>query len=296
LSLLLVGGTGFLGSHVAARLAGRRDLVVLVRRASDTSVLPAGVSLRVGDLEADLPLDGVDTLVYCASMGFGHVPRLVRQLEASGVQRAVFVSTTAIFTRLPAASRAVRLEAEAAVQASRLQWTVLRPTMIYGTHRDRNISRLLGWLRRWPVVPVCGDGLWQPIYIEDLADALVAALGSARTVGRAYNLAGAAPALRLSELVLTAARALDRQVLLLRLPLRLAVVLARLTGVVKPEQVWRLAEDKAFDCSDAVRDFGFAPRSFDEGVRLEVRQLREQTRWLAPSVRSPRPSGPAPRG
>jgi nucleoside-diphosphate-sugar epimerase len=254
--------------------------------------LPPGVSLRVGDLGADLPLDGVDTLVYCASMGFGHVPRLVAQLEACGVKRAVFVSTTAIFTRLPAASRAVRLEAEQAVQASRLAWTILRPTMIYGTQRDRNISRLLGWLSRWPVVPVCGNGLWQPIHVEDLADAVVAALNSPAAVGRAYNVAGGPPALRFSELVRVAGRAVGRDVVLLPVPLRLAVVLARLTGVVRPEQVWRLAEDKAFDSSDACRDFGFAPRGFEEGVRLEVRQLREQTRWRARPARSPGRSGP----
>jgi nucleoside-diphosphate-sugar epimerase len=292
LTTLLVGGTGFLGSHVAARLAGRDDLVVLVRRTSDTACLPPGVLLRVGDLNADLPLEGVDTLVYCASMGFGHVPPLVAQLEACGVRRAVFVSTTAIFTRLPAASRAVRLKAEEAVQASRLDWTILRPTMIYGTQRDRNISRLLGWLSRWPVAPVCGDGLWQPIYVEDLADAVVAALDSSNAVGQAYNLAGGPPALRFSELVRTAARALGREVLLVPVPLRLAIALARLTGVVKPEQVLRLAEDKAFSSPEAMRDFGFAPRTFEEGVRLEVSQLREQPRWLAPPARSPGRSGP----
>jgi nucleoside-diphosphate-sugar epimerase len=291
LTILLVGGTGFLGSFVATRLADR-SLSVLVRPTSDTAFLPAGVALRTGDLSADLPVDGIDTLIFCASMGFGHVPRVVQQLEAAGVRRAVFVGTTAIFTRLPAASRAVRLEAEQAVQASRLAWTILRPTMIYGTHRDRNISRLLRWLSRWPVAPVCGDGLWQPIYVEDLADAVVAALDTPAAVGRAYNLAGGPPALRFSELVRVAGRAVGRDVLLLPVPLRLAVVLARLTGVVKPEQVWRLAEDKAFDSSDACRDFGFLARPFDEGVRLEVRQLREQTRWLAPPAPRPGRSGP----
>ena len=275
MSVLLIGGTGFLGSFVAARLFAsvERELCVLVRPTSDRSCLPPEVEVRVGDLGEPLPLGGIDTLVYCASMGFGHVPRLVQQLEAAGVQRAVFIGSTAIFTRLPAASRAVRLEAERAVGSSRLAWTIVRPTMIYGTHRDRNISRLLRALSRWPVFPVCGDGLWQPIYVEDLADAVLAALASPRTLGRAYNLAGATP-LRFSHLVRTAARALGRNVVLVPVPLRLAVVAARLTRVVSPEQVLRLAEDKAFDYSEATRDFSFSPRSFEEGVRLEVRQLR----------------------
>ena len=269
--ILLVGATGFLGSFVAHRLAPR-GAAALVRPSSDTSVLPSGMELRRADLDGALPLDGISTLVYCASMGFGHVPPLLAQLEQAGVRRAVFISTTAIFTSLPSASRAVRLEAEAAVQRSSLEWTILRPTMIYGTARDRNISRLLRFLKRWPVFPVCGNGLWQPIYVEDLADAVVAVLDTPHTIGRVYNVAGAQP-LALADLVRTAARAVGRTVTLIRVPLQAAVLGARLTRIVRPEQVRRLAEDKAFSYADAVRDFGFAPRSFAEGVMLEARVI-----------------------
>jgi nucleoside-diphosphate-sugar epimerase len=250
-----------------------RPLSVLVRSTSNTSVLPHGLDVRVGALEDDhLPLGGVQSVVYCASMGFGHVPHLLEQLESAGVRRAVFVSTTAIFTSLPAASRTWRIEAEAAVRESTLDWTILRPTMIYGTERDRNISRLLRFLARWPFFPLCGNALWQPVYVEDLAAGVVAALDSPVTIGRAYNLAGAYP-LRFAELVRTAARTLFRRVMLVRVPVAAAVLTARLTRVVSVEQVRRLAEDKAFDYTDAARDFGFQPRTFAEGVRLEARGL-----------------------
>jgi uncharacterized protein YbjT (DUF2867 family) len=158
------------------------------------------------------------------------------------------------------------------VQESALDWTIVRPTMIYGTARDRNISRMLRFLARWPVFPLCGNALWQPVYVEDLAAAVVAALDSPVTVGRTYNLAGAYP-LRFSELVRTAARTLLRRVLLVRVPVAAAVLAARVTRLVTPEQVRRLAEDKAFDYADATRDFGFKPRTFAEGVRLEARGL-----------------------
>ena len=58
------------------------------------------------------------------------------------------------------------------------------------------------------------------------------------------------------------------------MPVELAVLAASLTKIVSAEQVRRLAEDKPFDYSAAARDFGFAPRSFDAGVRLEARALR----------------------
>lgn len=251
-----------------------RRLAVLARRTSDLSVLPTAVEVRYGQLEDPaLPLEGISSVVYCASMGFGHIPRVVQQLETGGIQRAVFVSTTAIFTSLPSPSRAVRLRAEETVQFSKLEWTILRPTMIYGTGRDRNISRLLRFLKRSPVFPVCGNALWQPIYVEDLADAVRAALDSPRTIRQTYNVAGAGP-LRFRELVRTAGAAVGRRVIMVRVPIQLAVLGARLSRVVTNEQVRRLAEDKAFDYAPAARDFGFRPRTFAEGVRLEARSLR----------------------
>ena len=246
---------------------------MLARPTSDVSTLPPGVEVVRGDLVERVPLDGVSALVYCASMGFGHIPALVQQLSSSRVDRAVFVSTTAIFTSLPSASREVRLAAETAVSQSGLNWTILRPTMIYGTARDRNISRLLRFLKRWPVFPLCGNALWQPIYVEDLAEAVVAALDSPDTSHKSYNVPGAGP-LRFAELLRTAARAVGRQVTLIPIPIEAAVVAARLTRLVTPEQIRRLAEDKVFDYADAARDFGFAPRSFAEGVGLEARSLR----------------------
>ena len=269
--LLLVGATGFLGSAVAARLADRQP-IALVRSSSDRSMLPTGMVQRVGDLAEPLPLADVATLVYCASMGFGNVPGLIRQLGDAGVSRALFISTTAIFTSLPSTSRAVRLEAEAAVQASAADWTILRPTMIYGSARDRNVSRLLRFLKRWPAFPLCANALWQPIYVDDLADAVIAALDSPGTSRKAYNVAGPQP-LTFADLVRTAAKAVGRRILFLPVPLEAAVVAARLTGVVTPEQIRRLAEDKTFPITEAARDFNFAPRSFADGVRLEAISL-----------------------
>jgi nucleoside-diphosphate-sugar epimerase len=268
----LIGGTGFLGSFVARRLADR-SLSVLARQTSDVSVLPPEVEVRYGQLEdTSLPLDRVSTVVYCASMGFGHVPHVVRQLEEARIRRAVFISTTAIFTSLPTRSRVLRVAAETAVEQAALDWTILRPTMIYGTARDRNISRLLRFLKRWRMFPLCGNALWQPIYVEDLADAVVSALDASTTIRRSYNLAGAAP-IRFAELIRMSASAVSRRVLVVPVRVGLALLGARLTRVVTTEQVRRLLEDKAFDYAAATGDFGFHPRSFEDGVNLEAQAL-----------------------
>ena len=224
--------------------------------------------------------DGADTLVNIASLGFGWVDSLFAAIRRSTLRRGVFVSTTAILTRLPVKSRAVRERGEQMVRESGLAWTIVRPTMIYGTGRDRNIARLIRFVERSPVVPVIAPGaLQQPVHVEDVASAIVSCLSTPQTIGRVYNLSGRDP-LPFESLVRETVRATRRRRVILRLPFRPVREVVRLYNAVasKPritlEQLLRLQEDKAFDHTAAREDFGFSPRSFAEGVRDEVQRLR----------------------
>lgn len=293
----LTGGSGFLGSYVAPLLAERCErMVALVRATSRSAELAAlGAELRIGDLDDEASLEqafeGCDTLVNLASLGFGHAPALIGAARRAGVRRAVFISTTAIFTSLPAGSRNARLAAERWVRSSGLAYTLLRPTMIYGSQRDRNIARLIRLLARCPVILVPGSGqaLQQPVHVEDVARAVVAALERDRAVGQAFTLAGPRP-LPFNELVDLTAAALGRRVRRVHLPLLPLIVAARLwTGLglpapVRPEQLERLAEDKAFDIGAAARELDFRPREFERGVREQVARM-----GLAAAAPAPRP-------
>lgn len=282
----LAGGTGFTGRRVARLLAGRGIAAVcLVRSSSDLTVLPNGAVASEGDLADPASLDRwlgpCRSLIYCASMGFGHVPGVLAACARAGVERAVFVSTTAIFTTLPAPSKSARQAAEEAVAGSALRATIVRPTMIYGAPGDRNVERLLRFVARWPVVPVPGTGqsLVQPVHVDDLAAAIVEAWARDQAVGQSYALSGATP-LSLDAVIDAAASACGRARRKVHLPLGpVAGFLGAFEALglrppVKREQVLRLAEDKAFPHDAAARDLGFAPRGFVEGVRDEARALR----------------------
>lgn len=282
-TLLITGATGFLGEHVVARLVGGPyQLAAFVRPTSESRRLTeCGVELRLGDLgdhdSFRRALGGVEVLVNLASLGFGHAPDIVRAAQEAGVRRAVFIGTTAIFTTLPARSKAIRAEAERLISESGLRWTLLRPTMIYGTPRDRNIWRLIQFLRRSPVMPVFGSGrgLQQPVYVEDVADAVGRVLEVERAIGRAYNLPGAAP-VTFVEMVDTLAGLLKRRVRKVFLPLWLGLTGVRLLRHlsvgprISPEQILRLEEDKAYRFGEARIDFGYSPRTFAEGAALEL--------------------------
>ena len=282
----VTGGSGFLGGFVIPRLRDQGYEVSALARsgAAAATVEALGATALEGDLDSAESLRAAfeeaapSVLVNLASLGFGHAQTIVEAAEAAHLKRAVFVSTTAIFTKLNAPSKAVRMAAERIIRESALQWTIVRPTMIYGTPDDRNMWRLLRQVRRVPVVPLPGGGrhLQQPIHVDDLAEAVVAALQTDAAEGKAYDVAGP-EALTFRQIVSSAGAAVGRSPKLLPLPARPIIrLLARVEATghslpLKAEQVERLIEDKAFDITDAVADLGFSPRSFDEGIRAEAR-------------------------
>ncbi len=286
--VVVTGGSGFLGRHVVPLLVHRGDAVAAVTRSADAAhrVTGCGATALYGDLDDPVSIDqafadsGADALVNLASLGFGHAPTVVAAAEDAGIKRAVFVSSTAIFTKLDASSKETRRSAEDVVASSGLEWTLLRPTMIYGAPADRNMARLLRLLRRTPLVPVPGGGhrLQQPVHVEDVARAVVAALDTPRAIGKAYDVAGPEP-LTFREVIEQAAEAVGRRVRLVPVPLApLATFLRLYERVVdrphlKGEQLERLAEDKAFDISAARQDLAFEPRPFAEGIRQEAAML-----------------------
>jgi uncharacterized protein YbjT (DUF2867 family) len=283
----VTGGSGFLGVHVVPRLvAAGFEVTALARSAAAAAVVTAGgAEAMAGDLDDPASLDaaflasGAEALVNLASLGFGHAPAIVAAAEEAGMKRAVFVSTTAVATTLDSRSKSVRLAAEETVRASGLEWTILRPTMIYGSARDRNMARLLRLVGRVPVVPLPGGGrrLQQPVHVDDLAAAVVAALTTRAAVGQVYDVAGPEP-LTLRQVVLDAGEALGRRPRTVTVPLAPLIGLARIyerttsTPRLKAEQLQRLAEDKVFDIAAARRDLGYAPRSFAQGIREQAEQ------------------------
>jgi uncharacterized protein YbjT (DUF2867 family) len=185
--LAVTGGSGFLGGFVLREAVRRGYEVTALARspAAAAAVRALGARPVCGDLAAPGPAAAAalaqafaagDVLVNLASLGSGDAPAIVAAAERAQVRGAVFVSTTAVTTTLPAATKRVRLAAEQRIAESALDWIILRPTMIYGAPGDRNLSRLLPLLCRVPVLPVPGGGhLQQPVHVADVAHAVLAA-------------------------------------------------------------------------------------------------------------------------
>jgi nucleoside-diphosphate-sugar epimerase len=243
--------------------------------------------LVIGDISdmdsLSASMQGTDALINIASLGFGHADSIIRAAKKAGMQRAIFLSTTAIFTQLNAKSKSIRLDAERAIESSGLQYTILRPTMIYGSPRDRNMWRLIQFMRRSPIVPIFGDGnsLQQPIHVDDVAQAVIQCLVSGKTICKSYNIAGKHP-LTYNQVIDTIDVQIKKRVMKFHIPYAAAVAVMKfferlhIPLPIKAEQVLRLNENKDFEYEDAANDFGFTPLSFEDGLRMELKSTQKK--------------------
>ena len=281
----VTGALGFVAAHLIPRLLGSGARVIaIVRPGRDASALESlGCEVRRSDLEHPeaAAFAGAEGVVHLA--GMSQSVALVPVLEAAHPRRVVVVGSAGVHTRLQSRGADAKRAGEASLRGSSLSYTILRPSMIYGTPRDRNMARLLRWIERRPLVPLPGGGRTpqQPVHVEDLCSAILAALDRPAASRAEYDLGGP-EALPLAEIVREAARALGRPVTIVPIPLRPAhglAVMTRRIGIrfpVTPEQVLRLEESKAVDIGPARRDLGFAPRPFAQGIAEEVQRMKAE--------------------
>jgi NADH dehydrogenase len=194
------------------------------------------------------------------------------EAKKSGVKR--FVHMSALGTRENARSRyhQTKWAGEEYVRKSGLAWTIFRPSFVYGP-RDKGINTLAQVVRRLPFVPVLGGGNTkiQPISVENVAKAFVAAIRNDGSIGKTYDLCGP-EAFTWNELYDKLQVILGTQKRKLHLPLPMARVQAAFFEKVLAnppftrDQLLMLQEDNVGDPKPAERDFLLEQEKFEEGV------------------------------
>ena len=208
MKIFLAGGTGFIGGHVRRELLRKgHEIRLLVHRRGDGT--EAGVEQVEGDIthlgtfagilegcDATINLVGIIREFPAKGVTFErlHVEAtgaMVAAAREAGVGR--YLQMSALGTRPDATSRYHRSKyrAEEQVRAAGLDWTILRPSIVFGP-RDGFVNILAGQIRSLPAVPVIGDGAYriQPISADDVARCFADALELPGTVGQTFELCG----------------------------------------------------------------------------------------------------------
>jgi NADH dehydrogenase len=289
MKVFLAGGTGFVGGHVRrALLAKGHSIRLLVHKRSAGSepgveeregdaTEPATFSAAIAGCDATINLIGIIREFPQRGISFQrlHVEatrNIVAAAQIAGVKRHLQMS--ALGTGAGAASGYFKSKyiAEEEVRASGLDYTIFRPSIIFGP-KDDFINQLAGFMRTLPAMPVIGDGEYQmqPISADDVARCFVEALEKPESIGKTYELCGP-DRMSYNALLDTVGRVLGKQnVLKANTPLglmRLVVpVLEKFSFFpITSDQITMLVQGSVCDGSWR-KTFEFEPTRFEAGIR-----------------------------
>lgn len=217
-NVLVIGGTGFIGSHIIAKLVDTECRVTVPTRreghASHLLLLPDVEQVVEANVHDDATLDrlmhGQDAVInlvgilhgqpgpagsrYGRDFARAHVElpqRIVDACVRNGVRRFLHMSALGAAHNAPSMYLRSKADGEAAAtSAPELATTIFRPSVVFGD-KDRFLNMFASLQRMLPVMLLAGaNARFQPVYVEDVARAFVKALQDNRTIGKVYELAG----------------------------------------------------------------------------------------------------------
>ena len=222
-NILLLGGSGFVGRHVAEKLARLQwRVTVPTRRSVNARHLQTLPLLEV--VEADVHnevaltqlVKGHDAVVNLVAILHGsekafqkaHVQlpmKLARACSAAGVSRVVHVSALGAAAAGPSLYQRSKAAGEQTLQSAGLRLSVLRPSVIFGAE-DKFLNLFAKLQQVFPVMPLAGSATrFQPVWVEDVADAVLRCLQDDTTIAQTYEACGP-DVFTLKELVQLAGR------------------------------------------------------------------------------------------
>jgi nucleoside-diphosphate-sugar epimerase len=294
--ILLIGATGFLGPYVLKVLLSKDyNVNCLVRPSSSrTSLLSIAkssgknIDFSTGNLESGdsiiTAVKNAGSVIYMVDLKYTNILEIFLKTAArAGLKRVVFISSTTVLVPLESKVKSQKTNSENLIKKSGFDYTIIRPSMIYGSKDDPNFSKMIKFIKDKGFFITFGSGnnLIQPIYIEDVAKAVSNIIYNKKTYKKIYNIAGKSP-LKYNDMLKIVKEKLKKDFRIIKLPMRLSVLLVSLYAgasknpLLTADQIARMGVDKTYSYRKAREDFGFSPISFEKGIEKLIKKLEAQ--------------------
>ncbi|RJF94362.1 complex I NDUFA9 subunit family protein [Oleomonas cavernae] len=306
------GGSGFIGRYVVKRLAKQGWRVrVAVRRPQEAGFLrPMGDVGQVAIVQANVrhtpsvtqAVAGADAVINLVGILAEGGQQKFHAVQAEGARRVAtaakaagvgrFVQLSAIGASAESAADYARSKAagEVAVKAAFPGAVILRPSIVFGPE-DQFFNRFAAMARLSPVLPLIGGGetRFQPVYVGDVADAIVAATGDATLAADAPFELGGPKVYSFKELMAFVLATTGRKAVLLPIPWAIARLQAAAIGwlpgaPITADQVKMLAHDNVVgDGAPGLAAFGITPTSVEAVVPAYLQRFRKRGQFSTAS-------------
>lgn len=276
---VVTGATSLIGDYLVPALFNAGYEVHAISRKPLDYGKNSGLHWHEADITREIPeiLRGADVLIHLAPLAT--LPPVMEALAEECPRRVIGFGSTSVFTKAESALEKERELAKGLMDSERriaevglhqgIHWTVFRPTLVYHLGRDKNVTTIADFLKKFGFFPLINGskGLRQPVHAEDLAKASLGAIDNPHSFEKAYNLCGG-ETLTYQAMVRRIAQAVGVKAAMIDIPL--PALKAIIQGVsliprfrhLNTEMATRISRDMCFDKHEAAEDLDFIPRRF----------------------------------
>lgn len=294
--LLIVGSTGYVGQHLVQRLVaqGERPRCLVRDPSKAARLFPGGqVEVAHGDITQPetlaVALQGVDTIVHAGFMTADRkespenhyeatnvqgTANLIKVAEEAGVKRMIEISGLGTRPDKPGSYMQGRYLAEKQLKESSLDWTIIRPSVLFGKNAPF-IKGLTDLIQHSPVVPLIGGGkvMFQPIYVDDVVSVILKVLAEPRHCSHATFTIGGPDYYSFTQIIDALLHTMHKTRLKAPAPRPLVGIGAAVMEAILPKPPLTTAAmalfsfDNTTDLDSVELQFGFKPMSFQHFLK-----------------------------
>ncbi len=290
--ILIIGSTGFLGTHLIKKLAKTNiDFVCTTSKMTKINMLksycPRVLYCDITDKNSILNvLNDIDIVINLAAITQSNdkklnykvnvlgIKNLVEACKIMKIKKLISISSVDAILRQKDCYGETKLQGQKIIENSGLDYIIFIPTVIYGIG-DRALSKTISFIKKLPITPIFGSGKikMQPVYVGDVCDAIISAIEKPELKRQIYNIAGS-QVLSFESYVRLIEDVIGNKKPHIHIPLFLIKPIVRIfeTVMKKPPisttQLYTLTQDNDMDISKTVKDLAFKPIPFSIGINM----------------------------
>jgi NADH dehydrogenase len=292
--ILVSGGAGVMGARLVHGLvkAGWKVRVLTLPNDPYVSRLD-GLDCEIfyGDVSDAKSLqgafEGIDIVYHLAAIIITHDTGLFRKINvqgtqnmvdqavAAGVKQFIYVSSASVVYPKTTTYSESKRECERIIkQNDKMNYTIVRPTLVYEKDGAQEFMMFLEYLKKYRVVPFIGRGraLKNPVHTEDTLQGLLAIAGNEKTYGKIYNLSGGEE-ISIRDLGKLMLKHQGMKKLFIPIPVPVCILISKLMNqfMKKPQLTWNviagITQDANLDNTSARKDLKYNPIGVTEGLQ-----------------------------
>jgi nucleoside-diphosphate-sugar epimerase len=221
----------------------------------------------------EMSQDSIDIVIHLATSHIGGNEQLNLQgsnniiefCKEKKIKRIIYISSMAVKRDILDEYGAIKLQIEELIKQSGLDYTILRPSMIYS---NKNLGIITKTFNFPFIIPIIGNGHYRinPVYIDDLIKAIEKSIESKVPIKKEYDIAGG-ESMSFNELVKISMIRFKMKKLIIHIPLKLCILIFKIVPIVSVEAIKGINQDTNADISSLKKDLKIIPISFREGVK-----------------------------